>query len=600
MPHSTANNLRNIPSNDSRATPKQRQPKTPPEKPVEPSVHGLRAHLQHLLPRHAVFHVRVQIHQISSVPLVHGHFGVRWKFRRVKSSAGSAVNLEKLTRGKAEVQAESTATKRDLKGKGKTLAVDEDGSFDSGENSLASSFVSISDQIPSVVVSQSGDSSTNTSLHSTPFLSTASASSHDSNFTSSSSNDSHEHPSSANSSPHSHSKPTRPTYSPARGITPYYKLKDHAVTWEHSLNVLVKMDIDRETSELQSNVLKLGVMQKVISGDPDAPQNPRLGVVYLDLAQYAGVGEAVTRRYLLRKSKTNATLKLTTEVIFVSGDSNYNAPILPKGEILNGVAGLLDSDIYKTRPRALELWGPYHNQQELELDLLGGASIPDPNDPRPHHKHRNRSRSRVRTRSGNSNESGNAHHHQSDHSDDDDVFHDASQDSESETDTDGDRYEVPFDVSRLPLAYGPKTTEILIEALFNPVKVVKPPERIAKEKESPFEMFVDAEEEKLRRERARERRRQEQEQGDGKPFDRERTIGPWNGYKIANSGEAGSVYSTDSASVGHSTEEHSARGSGSTGSHDDHDGGKGKNARAWWAKRRPGSSRPATPAVAAR
>ncbi|KAL0579483.1 hypothetical protein V5O48_002525 [Marasmius crinis-equi] len=156
--------------------------------------------------------------------LVHGHFGVCWKSRHVKSSAGSAVNLEKLTRGKAEVQAESTATGRDLKGTGKTLVADEDGSFDSGGNSLALLYVSISGQIPSAVVSQSGESSTNTSLHSTAFLPTASASSDGSgttNFTSSSLNDSHKHPSSANSSPHSHSKPTRPTSSPARGITPY-------------------------------------------------------------------------------------------------------------------------------------------------------------------------------------------------------------------------------------------------------------------------------------------------------------------------------------------------------------------------------------------
>lgn len=50
-------------------------------------------------------------------------------------------------------------------------------------------------------------------------------------------------------------------------------------------------------------------MQRVISGDPDAPQNPRLGAVYLNLAEYADAG-SVTRRYLLRESKTNATLKV--------------------------------------------------------------------------------------------------------------------------------------------------------------------------------------------------------------------------------------------------------------------------------------------------
>ncbi|KAK1227025.1 hypothetical protein PQX77_009987 [Marasmius sp. AFHP31] len=599
MPHSMANSARTVSNSDVAS---HRQPKSAPAKPNEPAIQGFRAHLQHLLPRHALFHVRVQIHQISSVPLVHGQFGVRWKFRRVKSSAGSPVTLDKLTTRKPEVQAGSAASRKDLKGKGKA-AVDEDGSLDSGDNSLASSFVSVYDQIPSVVVSRTGESaSTNSSVQSTPLLSTTT--SHESSrasFASTSSNGSHEQsssiPATTDSSPKSQSKPTKPTYSPARGITSYYKLTDHAVTWEHTLNVLVKMDVDRETSALESNVLKLSVMQRVVSGDPDAPQNPRLGAVYLDLAQYAGVGEAVTRRYLLRKSKTNATLKvcpdssrptnmflnttqLTTEVTFVSGDSNYIAPVLPKGEIMNGVAGLLDSDIYKTRPRALELWGPYHNKEELELDLLGGASIPDPNDPHPKRKHRQRSRSRLRTSSRNGDVSTNGHQP---HSSDEDVYHDATESSGTETDSDDDRYEVPFDVSRLPIAYGPKTTEILIEALFNPVKVVKEPETIKKDKESPFELFVDAEEERARKEKARERRRVERQ-----IHDREKTIGPW-------SGEAVSVYSMDTNSVGHSTEEHSTKGS----STDDHSEGKGRTMMAWWGRRKNGNlSRPGTPAMA--
>jgi hypothetical protein len=51
------------------------------------------------------------------------------------------------------------------------------------------------------------------------------------------------------------------------------------------------------------------ILQRVIPGDPDAPRNPRLGAVSLNLAQYVDAG-VVTRRYLLRQSKTNATLKV--------------------------------------------------------------------------------------------------------------------------------------------------------------------------------------------------------------------------------------------------------------------------------------------------
>lgn len=51
-------------------------------------------------------------------------------------------------------------------------------------------------------------------------------------------------------------------------------------------------------------------LQRVIPGDIDAPHNPRLGALYLNLAEYASAG-AITRRYLLLQSKTNATLKVS-------------------------------------------------------------------------------------------------------------------------------------------------------------------------------------------------------------------------------------------------------------------------------------------------
>ena len=45
-------------------------------------------------------------------------------------------------------------------------------------------------------------------------------------------------------------------------------------------------------------------------GEQYQPQHPRFGVVYLNLAEYVDVGP-VTRRHLLRESKTNATLQVS-------------------------------------------------------------------------------------------------------------------------------------------------------------------------------------------------------------------------------------------------------------------------------------------------
>jgi len=86
--------------------------------------------------------------------------------------------------------------------------------------------------------------------------------------------------------------------------------------WEHTLSLLVRMDIDRDphSNLLLPSPLKLDILQR----DPSDPkrdgsgkvQAMRFGVVHLDLAQYACKGE-VMRRYLLRESKTNATLKVS-------------------------------------------------------------------------------------------------------------------------------------------------------------------------------------------------------------------------------------------------------------------------------------------------
>jgi hypothetical protein len=93
-------------------------------------------------------------------------------------------------------------------------------------------------------------------------------------------------------------------------MTPYLPLKEHSVVWSQSLDTILKLDIDRETSHILPNPLKLVVVQRVVPGDPHGnPQNPRLGAVYLNLSEYVGQG-SVNRRYLLKESKTNAILKV--------------------------------------------------------------------------------------------------------------------------------------------------------------------------------------------------------------------------------------------------------------------------------------------------
>ncbi|KAJ4001631.1 hypothetical protein F5050DRAFT_1802952 [Lentinula boryana] len=544
----------------------------------DPPSHGLRAQLQNLLPRHSLFHAHVQIHQISSVPLVHGEFAARWKFRGVQSQTGLLQRVKAKRRGSQ-------------KGKGKE--VDEGDSFGSGEavaDHHSSSSNSVTEEqnpnIPSVVVS--GYTSPTTVQPKSPFQDLLHP--HRSDFTrtdsavSTSSNSqygsyAHLPQSLSITSITSSNVPATPTstveaYSNTRGMTPFYKLKDHAVVWDHHLDVVIKMDVDRETSELMPNEFKLVVMQRVIPGDLDAPRNPRVGALYLDLSEYAGVGKEVTRSYLLRDTKMNATVKLTIYLEHVGGDTNYIAPPLPKGEIFNGVADLLDDDVYLTRPRALDLWGPYHNQQELEMDLLGGTSIPELQSAaagKSRSKSRTGARSKSRSKHTRIPSNGKISLLSAEDGNSETNFY---VDAEDDSDLEEPRYEVPFDVSRLPLAYGPKTTEMLIEAIFNPVRVTH-----HDSKGNPFTYYVSPE----------EIRKEEEERKLERMRDKNGTV---RARHLGN--ESPSLYSADD------TSSHS----GHTGSQENSDFGRGRSGvRGWWLRKTKtavsstptGSSRPGTP-----
>ena len=130
-----------------------------------------------------------------------------------------------------------------------------------------------------------------------------------------------------------------------------------------TVTVPVSMAISKETNELQACDVKLVVeqvgshlwyipaflylmwFQLIEADDKYAPQNPRLGDLTLNLAEYVGEG-AVSRRYLLRHCKTNATLQLTIALTQISGETQYRSPPLQKSEVHAGVAKLLQRDAH--------------------------------------------------------------------------------------------------------------------------------------------------------------------------------------------------------------------------------------------------------------
>jgi hypothetical protein len=255
--------------------------------PPPPTPSGIRAQLGHLLPRHAYFRARVVIHKISSVPFVGGEFAVRWKFKGVQANPPGATLLGKMKQRTLSTRSNVKESEADLLPMSPGLPDEESLSFPTSlsSDSTHTEFGYLS--IPG-----------NTTLH---------------------------HPSSSTSSlsatpiPSGATTPDLPLPSnltPAKGSTPFLSLKDHAVTWSQTLDTTLKFDIDRETTHILPNPLKLVVVQRIVPGDPHGnPQNPRLGAVYLNLAEYVGQGN-VDRRYLLKESKTNAILQVRSFIIF--------------------------------------------------------------------------------------------------------------------------------------------------------------------------------------------------------------------------------------------------------------------------------------------
>ncbi|KAF6745980.1 hypothetical protein DFP72DRAFT_823549 [Ephemerocybe angulata] len=325
--------------------------------------------------------------------------------------------------------------------------------------------------------------------------------------------------------------------SAARGMTQYLPLKSHSVTFNFPLEAIVKMDVTRSVNQvqhqqtvkpnLQPSPLKLVVMQRVDPEDPSSvAQNPRLGAVFINLAEYVGKGK-VERRFLLKESRVNATLKLNIEVTYVSGYQGYVAPPLPKAEILGGIEGFLkEHDNLLSKKKAMTL-GTGLNGKEFEVDLLSRGFLerekdrigevmgadpyalpseseteseyggpPVPGRPRAPERRmteevlgRKRWKEDLRAKRREE-RSKKLMLNLSESEGDDSNFESADEGppldaQEEKVDTraalsdqiaesvapNAQRSQIrvaAFDVQRLPLSYGPKTTESLIEALFNP------------------------------------------------------------------------------------------------------------------------------------
>lgn len=265
------------------------------------------AHLRDFLPfnKHATFHVNLVIHELQSVPFISGEFRIKWKFKDLQavSRDGRPLSLGRTLALKLEKRKNHNSQEEKGKQKEIILLDEPQLSFDpENDKPFVPHPRPSSADLPKVSVSETSQEPRSNSPHS-----------------------------SSRSDPQDSSSKIELASiefnNSMKGYTPYLPLKNFKVVFGTEINAAVQMSIEKETLALLPSSLKLTITQLVVPGDPGAPLNPRLGHIELNLAEYANVGP-VTRRYLLRRSKVNALLKLTLTVTQMSGEKDYHAPPL--------------------------------------------------------------------------------------------------------------------------------------------------------------------------------------------------------------------------------------------------------------------------------
>lgn len=314
---------------------------------------GLRAQIRNYFGKHATFGVNVHIHELANIPLVSGDFACRWRIKgaqalsRRDSASGKSIRSDGTGSGTGSASNMGDPPSKKGSGSGRALSMEAErievqvqppsppldptvtqGSVTTGVSLGESEWSSHS---------ESSDGKQSSSGHLQP-----AESSHDHD---SDTEDGHHKGASSTTTLTSGAKGQHhnPLHGPGRGRTETVKLADHTVVWDEVVEVAANMGITKDTKGLLPCELKLIVEQVPQHHEHLVKAKTTLGIVRLNLAEYVSKG-SITRRYLLRDSKTNATLKLTINVKWLSGEQDFIAPPLQKAQIMDGVAGLMSND----------------------------------------------------------------------------------------------------------------------------------------------------------------------------------------------------------------------------------------------------------------
>lgn len=172
-----------------------------------------------------------------------------------------------------------------------------------------------------------------------------------------------------------------------RGRTNRCTIREHRVEYEYEKQVTTRMTVGKDGT-LQEFPVDFEVVQEYSAGG--RAERIRLGEVKLNLAEYVEASEAqnpaspsvpgaggdaeegIVRRYLMRDSKINSTLKIGIHMRYLEGTRDYHAPPLKTAPVFGGIAGIIS-----TSESASTTHGVASQDINAVRDAAEGTSMPN-------------------------------------------------------------------------------------------------------------------------------------------------------------------------------------------------------------------------------
>jgi hypothetical protein len=159
------------------------------------------------------------------------------------------------------------------------------------------------------------------------------------------------------------------------GITATREVTAYTCHFNEDFEYEQQLSVNKKTNIVQSEILRLSVRQDLTGRD----DFERMGIVEIDLAQFAGTRE-ITTIFLLKESKVNSSLRVTVRMRLIAGDPVFKCPSGPNALDLMASRDEGSLHPYSTPDSGPEMYSIQNGQLHIagvgnRQDSFGSAAV---------------------------------------------------------------------------------------------------------------------------------------------------------------------------------------------------------------------------------